>query len=272
MFSVAALQMTSGTDVKENLKQAKGLIQQAVSQQAQLVVLPENFALMGKTDTDKLNAQESLGSGLIQDFLAQQALQHRIWVVGGTIPLRSPIPAKLYNACLVYNEQGQRVACYNKIHLFDAHVKPEKEIYQESKLFYRGDQVVVLDTPVGRLGLAICYDIRFPELFRKLLDQGAEIIAIPSAFTVKTGEAHWEVLTRARAIENFCYLIGACQTGAHQNGRTTYGHSLIINPWGSILACLPNEAGIITAEISLEYLYDIRTHFPAHQHRIFPIQ
>jgi predicted amidohydrolase len=267
MSRVASIQTTSSTDVKKNLQQAEHLIKQAVAEGAQLVVLPENFSFMGKTEADKLNARETLGSGHVQDFLAQQALQHKTWIVGGTLPLTSPDFKKAYNACIVYDAQGKQVACYNKIHLFDAQVKPGTEVYEESASTAAGEQIVVVDTPVGRLGLAVCYDIRFPELFRALSTQGVEIIAVPTAFTVKTGQAHWEVLTRARAIENFCYVIGACQTGAHENGRETYGHSLIIDPWGTILACLPDNPGVITADISLETLHQIRNDFPVHQHR-----
>lgn len=267
MSRVAAIQMNSGCDVQKNLQQAEKLIKQAVDAGAKLLVLPENVALMGKTETDKLEISEELGNGPIQSFFAAQARQHKIWIVGGTISIKSSHPEKVYNACIVYDEQGQQVSCYNKIHLFDAQVKPGIEIYQESKTITAGNNVAVLDTPVGRLGLAVCYDIRFPELFRLLAKQGAEIIALPTAFTVKTGEAHWEVLTRARAIENFFYIIGSCQTGKHDNGRETYGHSVIIDPWGTVLACLPENPGVITAEISLDHLRKIRTDFPVHSHR-----
>lgn len=263
---VAAIQMTSSGEVQKNLEEAQRLIQQAVDEKAKLIVLPENFALMGKTESDKLTASEALGNGRIQDFLSTQAKQHRIWIVGGTIPIKSS-HQKVYNTCLVYNDQGQQVACYHKIHLFDAQVKPGIEVYEESKTIEAGKEIVVLDTPIGRLGLAVCYDIRFPELFRLLAKQGAEIIAIPTAFTAKTGIAHWEVLTRARAIENFCYVIGSCQTGKHENGRETFGHSLIIDPWGTVLSCLPEKPGAITAEISLDRLREIRDNFPVHQHR-----
>lgn len=264
---IAAIQMNSACEVLKNLQQAEYFIKLAVEQGAQLIVLPENFALMGKTEFDKLQIQETLGAGPIQDFLALQAQRYKVWIVGGSIPIASPNPQKAYNSCLVYNAQGERVACYYKIHLFDAHVKPGVEVYEESKTNAPGEQVIVLDTPLGRLGLAICYDIRFPELFRALSQQGAEIIALPTAFTVKTGQAHWEVLTRARAIENFCYVVGACQTGLHANGRETYGHSLIIDPWGTVLNTLPTEPGVITAEISLPLLQQIRHDFPVHQHR-----
>ncbi len=266
-FKIAALQMTSGREVKANLQATAKLISQACAQGAQLLVLPENFALMAENDEDKLKAAEALGSGPIQEFLAKQAVQHHICLVGGSIPLLSPDPHKTYNACLVYNEKGEQAACYQKIHLFDAQVKPGVEVYEESSSVYPGKETVVLETSLGRLGLAICYDLRFPELFRALSEQGAELIAVPTAFTVKTGQAHWEVLMRARAIENFCYLIGACQTDTHENGRKTYGHSLIIDPWGTVLNCLPSGTGLVEAEVSLEYLKQLRADFPVHTHR-----
>lgn len=264
---IAAIQMTSGTQVKKNLEDAAELINKASAQGAQLIVLPENFALMAESDADKLSACEPEGSGPIQDFLAKQAAKHKIWLVGGTIPLTSPEPHKAYNACPVYNTQGKQIACYKKIHLFDAQVKPGVEVYEESNTVHPGSEIIVLDSPFGRLGLAICYDLRFPELFRAMAMLNAEIIAVPTAFTVKTGQAHWEVLMRARAIENFCYLIGACQTDIHENGRKTFGHSLIVDPWGTVLACQPSQVGLVQAEISLDYLQQLRVDFPVHKHR-----
>ncbi|HSW70374.1 MAG TPA: nitrilase-related carbon-nitrogen hydrolase, partial [Gammaproteobacteria bacterium] len=189
---VAAIQMTSGTLIKNNLQTAARLIKQASDNGAQLVVLPENFALMSASDADKLKAAEKPGAGLIQDFLAEQAAEQRLWLVGGTLPLISPNPHKTYNASPIYNEKGEQVACYKKIHLFDAMVKPGLEVYEESHTVEAGKEIVVVDSPFGRLGLAICYDLRFPELFRALAKLGAEIIAVPTAFTVKTGQAHWE--------------------------------------------------------------------------------
>lgn len=264
---VAAVQMTSGLIVQENLDQAAHWIKQAASAGATLVVLPENFALMGQSESAKLQISETLGSGPLQDFLAQQALRHGIYLVGGTIPTATDNLERVYNTCLVYDERGARVACYHKLHLFDAHVQAEVEIYEESKTIKAGNEVVVLETPMGRLGLAICYDIRFPELFRVLANQGAQILAIPAAFTVKTGTAHWEVLMRARAIENFCYVIGAAQVGSHPNGRSTYGHSLLVDPWGTVLQCLPHQPGFVSTEIDLERLQQIRRDFPTDKHQ-----
>lgn len=264
---VAALQMSSRADVKKNLESAAELIKKAADAGAKLAVLPEMFAIINATDEQKLKAKEKFGSGPIQDFLAEQALKNNIWLVGGTIPIASENCEKYRAACLVHNNQGERVARYDKIHLFDAEVKPGVEVYQESRDTEPGDTITVIETPLGKLGVAICYDIRFPELFRLMQKQGIEIIAIPAAFVVKTGQAHWETLMRARAIENFCYVIGAGQTGIHDNGRSTYGHSMIVHPWGNVMACLPETVGIVTADIKLQELEKIRTDFPTQKHR-----
>ncbi|MCC2666801.1 MAG: hypothetical protein K0S63_717 [Gammaproteobacteria bacterium] len=266
-MKVAAIQMTSSYDVKKNLAVASELIGQAAQQGAKLAVLPENFAIMGQTDFDKIALREKKGQGPLQDFLAAQALRHGIWIVGGTIPLEAVDSHKVRAACLVYNNQGKEVAQYDKIHLFDVTVS-ENEVYQESASVEAGDDIVVVDTPCGKLGLTVCYDIRFPELFRELLDRGAEIMIIPAAFTVPTGTAHWELLARARAVENLSYVIGACQVGQHDNGRQTYGHSLIVEPWGSIIALHAEpEPSFITAEIDLEYVYKKRMLMPINKHR-----
>lgn len=203
----------------------------------------------------------------MQDFLAEQAAKHGIWLVGGTIPIAIDNSEKVRAACLLFNAQGQCAARYDKIHLFDVQVLNTQEVYQESKLIDYGNQVTVVDTPFGKLGLAVCYDIRFPELFRAMLSQQVEIIVLPSAFTVKTGEAHWEILLRSQAIMNSSYLIAAAQVGTHYNGRQTYGHSMIVEPWGHVVAELRDEIGIITAEIDLNYLHQIRREFPAVSHR-----
>jgi len=265
MSKVAAIQMVSSDQVKENLQKAASLIQNAVKAGAQLVVLPENFAFMRSiADVDRLKVTEKSGSGVIQDFMSEQAKQHRIWIVAGTIPLETG--TKVHSACLVFDDQGQVVAQYNKIHLFDATVSSNEQ-YTESDLITPGTDIVVLDTPVGRLGLSICYDLRFPELFRALLDQGAEIIAVPSAFTETTGRAHWEVLLRARAIENLSYLIAAGQGGQHVTGRQTFGHSMIIDPWGKIIDSHPQGEGVVLGDIDLQYLHSTRHDFPSIKHR-----
>jgi len=260
---IAAIQMSSGTDVARNLRDAGKLIQQAADEDARLLVLPENFALMPHEDTDKLAIQEKLGEGRIQQFLSETAQKHQVWIVGGTLPLESTDPKRPFNASIVYDDKGKQVGCYRKIHLFDAEVTPGIETYSESKTTLHGNEVVVIETPFGRLGLGVCYDVRFPELFRSMMSQGVEIIALPTAFTYTTGKAHWEVLTRARAIENFCYFVGACQTGEHENGRRTYGHSIIISPWGTVMECLLDDPGVICGDISLTEVEKTRKAFAA---------
>lgn len=263
----AAIQMNSSADVTTNLLTAGQQIAVAALQGADLVVLPENFALMTQAKYGKLDIAENLKNGPIQHFLSEQAIKNNIYIVGGTIPIKSHESNRVYNSCIVYNNAGEQIAYYHKIHLFDAAVIPESEVYTESETIIPGNQTVVIDTTLGRLGLAICYDIRFPELFRELTHKGAEIIVLPAAFTLKTGKAHWEILMRARAIENFCFMIGACQTGAHEGNRQTYGHSMIVHPWGTILATLDQECGYIIANLSLDDLNKIRADFPVHLHR-----
>lgn len=265
MPTVAAIQMTSTDDLKHNLAQAEDLIKQAAESGAKLIVLPEMFAIMGMDQ--KLILQEALGTGPIQKFLSTQAKLHKIWLVGGTIPITSPEPNRVYAACLVYDNQGELQAQYNKIHLFDVCITEGIETYQESKLIYPGNQPCVIDTPLGKLGLAVCYDLRFPELFRTMCQQGAEIIALPAAFTQKTGNAHWEILLRARAIENFCYIIGACQTGQHNPERQTHGHSMLVHPWGNVLSELSDEIDYITADLDLQQTHELRKNIPILTHQ-----
>lgn len=265
MTVVAALQMTSSHDIDANLATTARLLKHAAEKKAALAVLPENFALMRKEPEDVLKIKETLGQGKIQDFLAEQARKYRMWLVGGTIPITTEDPNKIYATSLVFDDQGNSVAHYDKMHLFDVIIG--KEEHHESKLITHGKHPVLVDTPFGKIGLAVCYDIRFPELFRYYFANGAEIFVLPTAFTVPTGQAHWEALTRARAIENFSYLIAACQTGTHTNGRSTYGHSMIIDPWGKILASLPEGEGIITAELDLHYLHEVREKMPVFKHR-----
>ncbi|MDR3476889.1 MAG: carbon-nitrogen hydrolase family protein [Gammaproteobacteria bacterium] len=265
---VAGIQMTSTSDVKENLEMAKKLIQQAVDLGAKLIVLPEMFALMGMGPMDKINLREELGHGLIQDFLQTEAKKHRIWLVGGTIPIAiAKDDSRARAACLVFDDQGECVARYDKVHLFDVHLRASQEDYSESKTIEAGDKVVVVQTPFGRLGLGVCYDIRFPELFRRMQAQDVEIIALPTAFTYTTGAAHWDVLIRARAIENLAYLVTSCQTGTHTNGRKTYGHTMIVNPWGTVDALLEEGAGVVVGDINLEYMRQLRQDFPVLLHR-----
>ncbi len=269
-MKIAAIQMCSSHDVDENLAIAAGFIREAASHGAALAVLPEMFAIMGTQAADKITVRENLGQGKIQTSLANLARENNIWIVGGTIPLACDDPQKVRAASLVFTHQGQLAARYDKIHLFDVTVA-EQETYQESATTEPGSEIVVVDSPVGKLGLAVCYDIRFPELFRCLANAGAEIMVLPSAFTAKTGEAHWELLTRARAVENLSYVIGACQGGTHSNGRKTYGNSLIVGPWGDIIAKKAGtEPGIIYATIDLESLHKLRASMPVLEHqRIF---
>ncbi|MCP1727689.1 nitrilase [Natronospira proteinivora] len=262
----AAIQMASGPNVSANLIQAEKLLADAARDGAALAVLPENFAMLGKTDSERLNHAEQEGEGPLQTWLAEQARKHEMWIVGGTIPLAAS-PSKVSGACLVYDHHGERQARFDKIHLFDVTLPDGREEYRESASTQPGDQVVVLDSPIGRLGLAVCYDLRFPELFREMSAQGAEVIAVPSAFTAQTGRAHWEILLRARAVENLCYVVAGAQGGFHVEGRETWGHSMIVDPWGSILAEQGQGSGVAAADISLERLKQLRDRFPVLKHR-----
>lgn len=270
MTRVAAIQMASGPNLNANLIEAGRLIGDAADAGAGLVVLPENFALMGMHEQDKLGIKEPDGEGPMQEFLAQQAERHNIWLVGGTIPLRATGDKKVRASCLVFDDTGQRVARYDKIHLFDVHISATGENYQESETIEPGANVVVVDAPFGKLGVAVCYDLRFPELFRRMLDEGVEIIALPSAFTAITGKAHWEILVRARAIENLCYVVAADQGGYHVGGRETHGHSMIVDPWGTILDKLPRGSGYIIADVDRAQVTNTRKNFPAVEHRRIP--
>ena len=265
-MKVAAIQMASGPQVAANLNEAGRLIARAATAGARLVVLPENFAIMPMLDADRLDAAEQDGQGPIQEFLATQARSHGVWLVGGTMPMRSGDAKRVRAACLLYNARGERVARYDKIHLFDVRLDSGEE-YNESAAIEPGDTPVVADTPFGRLGLAVCYDLRFPELFRRLLDQGAELFAVPSAFTVRTGRAHWELLVRARAVENLAYVIAAAQGGYHLNGRETYGDSMIVNPWGEVLDRLARGSGVVVGDIDRRQFEHTRQRFPSIQHR-----
>ena len=266
MNRIAAIQMTSGPQVGANLEEAGRLIAQAVDAGATMVVLPENFAIMPMQEGDRLAVVEKDGAGPIQDFLCEQAREHHVWLIGGTIPLQARQRNKVRAACLLFDDQGTRVARYDKIHLFDVKLQNGEE-YLESGVIEAGDEIVVVDTPLGRLGLAVCYDLRFPELFRRMLDEGAEIITLPSAFTVLTGKAHWETLLRARAIENLMFVIAAAQVGRHSNGRETYGDSMIVGPWGEVLARLVRGPGFVIADIDREHMQRVRSALPSIEHR-----
>ncbi|MFV1997101.1 MAG: carbon-nitrogen hydrolase family protein [Acidiferrobacterales bacterium] len=266
MNIAAAIQMASGPNLGANLTEASRLIASAASLGAGLVVLPENFALMPMRESDRLEAAETFGDGLLQEFLAARAREYGLWIVGGTIPVVTDSKEKFSPACLVFDDKGENVARYDKMHLFDVKLENGEE-YNESVSQEPGDQTVVIDTPFGKMGLAVCYDLRFPELFRRMLDEGAEIFAIPSAFTEITGKAHWEVLVRARAIENLAYVIAADQGGYHVNGRETHGDSMIVGPWGLIHDRLARGSGIVTAELDLKRMVSIRNSLPSIHHR-----
>jgi len=265
---VAAVQMVSGTQVEPNLRAAGGLIAEAAGRGAHLVVLPEYFCLMGQKDRDKVAVRETEGSGPIQDFLAGQAQRHGIWLVGGTLPLAAPDPDHVYNSTLVFDPRGRRVARYDKIHLFS--FRQGEESYDESRTIVPGAEPVSFDCTVGpttlRVGLSVCYDLRFPELYRCLT--GADLIVVPAAFTATTGKAHWEALLRARAIENLCYVLSSAQGGRHENGRSTFGHSMLVDPWGEVLAVQPAEAGVVVGDIDLGKIARCRASLPALAHRV----
>jgi len=268
-MKAAAIQMTSGPDVTANLEQARGLLEEAATRGAELAALPENFAFMGRRDADKRGVGESEGRGPIQDFLANTALRLHMTIVGGTIPLRAGTDGRVAAASLVYGPDGKCRARYDKIHLFDVDIPGRTESYRESAHVAPGSGAVVVDTVLGRLGLSVCYDIRFPELFRALSASGAQILSIPSAFTSATGRAHWETLLRARAIENLSYVIAPAQSGFHANGRETYGDSMIVDYWGRVLQRLPRGRGCVLAEIDPAAQAEVRSNFPALQHRVF---
>lgn len=264
---IGAVQMATGPNVSANLFEAERLVREAVETGAELVVLPENFAFMGQHDRDQLDIRETDGDGPLQSFLARLAKQFGIWLIGGTIPLAAADATKVRAACLVFDERGERVARYDKIHLFDVNLPGLDERYHESAIIEPGTTPAVVASPFGRIGLAICYDLRFPELFRRLLDDQAELLVVPSAFTAVTGKAHWEPLLRARAIENLAYVVAAAQGGFHVNGRETYGHSMIVDPWGTILTQTARGSGVVCAALDREFLDSVRRSFPTIHHR-----
>jgi nitrilase len=259
--------MVSGPDVPTNLVEAERLLADAARAGASLAVLPENFACMPRRERDRREVAESAGDGPIQTFLAQQAARHRLWIVAGTLPLVIADDSRPAAACLVYDNDGQLAARYDKIHLFDVSLPDGAESYAESANTAPGDEPVVTDSPAGRLGLAVCYDVRFPELFRDMLEQGLQTLALPAAFTATTGMAHWETLLRARAIENQCWMIAAAQGGLHPGGRQTHGDSMIVDPWGRILARRATGPGVLAADIDLSRQARIRRRFPVLTHR-----
>ena len=267
----AVLQMTSTPEVAANLATARNLLERARVQGAVLAALPENFAIMGRKEKDKLEASEEFGEGPIQAFLSHCARELKLWIVGGTVPIRVPgRQDKVAAASLLFDDQGRCVTRYDKIHLFDVDIPDREESYRESATIAAGHKPVVVATPLGHLGMAVCYDVRFPELFRTLQAQGAEILSLPSAFTAPTGKAHWELLVRARAVENLSYMLAPAQGGTHPNGRETHGDSMIVDPWGHILARVAAAGpGLAVAEIDRTLQQEVRSRFPALSHRRF---
>jgi nitrilase len=259
--------MVSGADVARNLAQASRLLRDARERGAAVAALPENFAFMGMTEADKLAVAEDDSGGPIQSAIAAQARALGLWIVAGTIPLLLPGEPRVAAACLVYDADGRRVARYDKIHLFDVAIPGRDERYQESASVRPGTAAVCVPTPAGMLGLAVCYDLRFPEHFRRLLDLGAEWFCLPSAFTAPTGRAHWETLLRARAIENLCHVVAPAQSGFHDNGRETHGDSMIVDCWGRVLARLPRGSGTVVADVDLVRQREVRQNFPSLDHR-----
>src|ERR1700734_1524903 len=259
--------MTSGHRVEDNLEAAAKLLREAKDAGAELACLPENFSFIGLKDADKLAVAEADGSGPVQQFLSETARALGLWILGGTTVIKGDSARRVSNTSLIVDADGKRVARYDKIHLFDVAIPGRNEQYLESTHATPGRKVVVADTPVGRLGLSVCYDMRFPELYRELVSRGAEWLAMPAAFTVPTGRAHWETLLRARAIENLCYVVAPAQSGTHSSGRETYGDSLIVDFWGKVLSRLPAGTGVITAEIDLSKEAETRARFPALDNR-----
>ncbi|HEX6003677.1 MAG TPA: carbon-nitrogen hydrolase family protein [Burkholderiales bacterium] len=260
---IAAIQMASGPNVEGNLKEASRLIAIAAAEGAKLVALPENFAIMGVTDEDKLRVREEPGDGPIQRFLSEVARRHGIWVVGGSIPLTASVSSKVRNTCLLYDDGGRLAARYDKIHLFGFEMGAES--YREARTIEPGADVVAIDSPFGRLGLSICYDLRFPELYRAM--KPVDIVFVPSAFTETTGKAHWEPLVRARAIENLAYVVAPAQGGYHVSGRETHGDSMIVDPWGVVLDRLARGSGVVSAGVNRAHLKRLRASLPALEHR-----
>jgi len=263
MFRVAAVQMASGPHVAANLQEAQRLIELAAATGARIVALPEYFAIMGMHETDKVKVRERDGDGPIQAFLSEQARRQKVWIVGGSVPLESGAPDKVRNSCLVYDQSGTRVARYDKIHLFGFEMGQER--YSEERTIEPGTQVCTVDSPYGRLGISVCYDLRFPEIYRAMGD--VDLIFVPSAFTETTGKAHWDTLVRARAIENLAYVVAPAQGGYHVNGRETHGHTMIVDPWGVVLDRLARGSGVVVAGVNPTYQAKIRRSLPALTHK-----
>jgi nitrilase len=266
-MKVAAVQMTSTRDVAVNLREAARLVAEAAELGAKLVVLPENFSFLGATDAERVAAIEPFGDGPAQQFLADAARAHGVWLVGGTIPIRDGSGERASSRSLLVGPDGKVAAHYDKIHLFDVDIPTANERYSESAMTLAGTRVVAVQTPLARIGMTVCYDIRFPALFHRLSVLGTDIVVVPAAFTVPTGEVHWRPLLQARAIESLVYVVAAGQWGEHAGGRKTYGHSLILGPWGELLAELPAGPGVVCADVDMMALTELRQRFPTITHR-----
>jgi nitrilase len=264
-LKIAALQMVSTPDVARNLADARRLMAQAADAGVRLVALPEYFCLLGRNDRDKLAVAEAFGDGPIQAALARAAQDLGLWVIGGTLPLRTDDPERVRNASLVFDPQGRQVARYDKVHLFA--FDNGRERYDEGRVLEAGSQPVGFEAEGWRIGLSVCYDLRFPELYRRLMQPPCDLIVVPSAFTYTTGQAHWDLLLRARAVENQCYVLAPAQGGLHENGRRTWGHSLLADPWGTLLACHDEGEAVVAGELSDERLAAMRRQLPALAHR-----
>jgi deaminated glutathione amidase len=264
-MKIAALQMVSTPDVARNLSDAVRLIRQAAHDGAHLVALPEYFCLMGRRDDDKLRIAEADGQGPIQDTLARTAKELSLWLIGGTLPIRASTPDRVRNACCVWNPDGERVARYDKIHLFS--FDNGRESYDEARVLEAGNTPISFTADGLKVGLSVCYDLRFPELYRALMSPPCDLLVVPAAFTYTTGRAHWELLLRARAVENQCHVLAIGQGGEHENGRRTWGHSMVIDPWGDVLAQQAEGEGVVAAELSTRRRDEIRTQLPALRHR-----
>lgn len=270
-FPVAAIQTVTGISPEENLARAADLIAQAAGSGAELVLLPEYFCMMGRQETDKVAIRERDGDGPIQRFLADTARQHGIWLVGGTLPLWCDDETRVYNTSLAFDPRGERIARYDKIHLFG--FTRGTENYDEARTILAGNTPVTFDAPCGKVAMSVCYDLRFPELYRGLCATdgsgiGTNLILMPAAFTYTTGQAHWEILLRARAIENQCYVLAAAQGGKHENGRRTWGHSMLVDPWGDVLSVLPEGEGVVSGVVDPTRLAEVRQNLPALRHRV----
>jgi nitrilase len=262
---IAAVQTVSTPDLDRNLDGAAALLAEAAAEGAALAVLPEYFCLMGRRDEDKLAAAEAAGDGPIQRFLAEQARRHRMWIVGGTLPLREGAGERVRNSCLVFSPEGTPAARYDKIHLFA--FDNGRERFDEARVLEPGSRPVALQAGELRVGLSVCYDLRFPELYRALMDPPCDLLCVPAAFTYTTGQAHWELLLRARAVENQAYVVAAAQGGRHENGRRTWGHSMIVDPWGDVIAVRPEGAGVVLADVDPARIAEVRLQLPALGHR-----